>query len=106
MLVMRKLRWVTRFLYSRPIIKRILRQLWSVAAPPELTVTDVCPCSGTFCAGVSLSGVATVFFGMVSFLFLYAETTEDGATRKEAARTFSMKISVSDGSVSSKRLMI
>src|SRR5438034_106797 len=42
---------------------------------------------------------------IVSFLFLYAERTEDEASDKEAAPTFSINISVSDGSVSSKWLM-
>ena len=35
MLVMMKLRCVTRFLYSRPMIKRILRRVCWEAVPPE-----------------------------------------------------------------------
>ncbi len=62
MLVMIKLRWVTRFLYSRPIIKRILRGVFWAAAPLELTATALCSCSERSCSGMSTS-----FFAMVSF---------------------------------------
>src|SRR5579883_1193866 len=95
-----------RFLYSRPVIRRILRQLWSEAAPLVLTTTDVRPCSGEFCEGISLSGVTTAFLGIMAILFLYAESAGEGASGGETAPTFSMKISVSDDSASSKRLMI
>src|SRR5713226_7161826 len=62
MLVMIKLRWVTRFLYSRPIIKRTLRGVFWAAAPLELTATALCSCSEGSYSGLSIS-----FFAMVSF---------------------------------------
>src|SRR6266516_8185878 len=68
MLVMIKLRWVTRFLYSRPIIKRILRGVFWAAAPLELTATALCSWALRSCSGLSIS-----FFAMVSFLLLGAK---------------------------------
>ena len=44
MVLMMKLRWVTRFLYSRPIIRPMLRGVFCLAAPPELTATLLCSC--------------------------------------------------------------
>ncbi len=101
MLVMMKLRWVMRFLYSRPIIRPILRRLCWAAAPPELTVTA--PCSWML---RSCTGVSTGCRGIISFLFFYAESSVDGASGSAIAPTCSIKMSVSDGSVSSKRLMM
>src|SRR5579885_2375970 len=63
-LVMMKLRWVTRFLYSRSIIKPILRKLCWAAAPPELTATTPC-----FCSRCSCTGVSTIFCGGISIFF-------------------------------------
>src|SRR6266849_3884133 len=70
MLVMIKLRWVTRFLYSRPIITPILRRVFWAAAPLELTATALCSCSER-----SGSGLSFGFFAMVSFLLLGARAS-------------------------------
>src|SRR5712691_9236930 len=70
LLVMIKLRWVTRFLYSRPIIKRTLRRVFWAAAPLELTATALCSWALRSCSGLSIS-----FFAMVSFLLAFRAAT-------------------------------